>query len=192
MPRVDYMIWNWHYWVKRILRRPTCILGTGVRLYSSARIRNAQGSSEAIQIGAGCLVQGELLTFPDGRIEIGDYCFIGEASHIWAASHIKIRNRVLIAHNVNIFDNQTHSVDSTIRHQQHLYTMNHPYPKDMDLGARPVMIEDDVWIGCNAIILRGVTIGTKSIVGAGSVVTQNVPSGVLVAGNPAQIIKSVV
>ena len=62
----------------------------------------------------------------------------------------------------------------------------------MDLGARPVMIEDDVWIGCNAIILRGVTIGAKSIVGAGSVVTQNVPPSVLVAGNPAQIIKSVV
>ncbi|RYY70023.1 MAG: sugar O-acetyltransferase, partial [Chitinophagaceae bacterium] len=51
-------------------------------------------------------------------------------------------------------------------------------------------IEDDVWIGAGAIILQGVTVGKKSIVGAGAVVTKDVPPGVVVAGNPARIIKT--
>jgi maltose O-acetyltransferase len=55
--------------------------------------------------------------------------------------------------------------------------------------SKPVIIEDDVWIGAAAIILPGVTIGKGSVIGAGSVVTKDVPSGVVVAGNPAKIIK---
>jgi acetyltransferase-like isoleucine patch superfamily enzyme len=51
------------------------------------------------------------------------------------------------------------------------------------------VIEDDVFVGMQSIILKGVTIGSGSVVGAGSVVTRNVPPGVVVAGNPAQVIK---
>ncbi|OUM57730.1 hypothetical protein PIROE2DRAFT_22944, partial [Piromyces sp. E2] len=57
--------------------------------------------------------------------------------------------------------------------------------------AEPIIIEDDVWIGANAIILGNVTIGKGSIVGAGSVVTHNVKPGVVVAGNPAVTIETV-
>jgi acetyltransferase-like isoleucine patch superfamily enzyme len=54
---------------------------------------------------------------------------------------------------------------------------------------KPIVIEDNVWIGCNVIILKGVTIGAGSIVAAGSIVTKNVPADSIVAGNPAKVIK---
>ncbi len=57
--------------------------------------------------------------------------------------------------------------------------------------AEPVTIGDSVWIGGNATILPGVTIGDNVVIGAGSVVTRNIPSGVVVGGNPARIIKKV-
>jgi maltose O-acetyltransferase len=55
--------------------------------------------------------------------------------------------------------------------------------------SKPIVIEDGAWIGAGAIILRGVTIGTKSVVAAGAVVTKDVPPYVVVGGNPAKIIK---
>jgi acetyltransferase-like isoleucine patch superfamily enzyme len=58
-----------------------------------------------------------------------------------------------------------------------------------NISAKPVIIEDNVFIGACAIILKGVTIGKNSIIGAGSVVVSNVPKNVIVAGNPAKVIK---
>lgn len=76
-----------------------------------------------------------------------------------------------------------------------IYTVNHP----LDAKARntlveqalPVVIEDDVWIGGGTIVLPGVTIGKGSVVAAGSVVTKDIPPGVVVAGNPCRVIKSI-
>ncbi|MEG1029605.1 MAG: sugar O-acetyltransferase, partial [Brevundimonas sp.] len=56
-------------------------------------------------------------------------------------------------------------------------------------SARPIRIGDDVWIGGGAVVLAGVTVGDRSVIGAGSVVTKDVPADVVVAGNPARIIK---
>ena len=57
-------------------------------------------------------------------------------------------------------------------------------------GARPVVIEDEVWIGYNALILPGVRIGTQSVVGAGAVVTKDMPPRSIIAGNPAKVLRS--
>src|SRR5438477_1526329 len=62
-----------------------------------------------------------------------------------------------------------------------------PRPK---LETRPVKISDNVWIGMNAIILKGVTIGENSVVAAGAVVTKSVPANCIVAGNPAAVVKT--
>ena len=58
-----------------------------------------------------------------------------------------------------------------------------------DVVIRPTIIEEDVWIGVNAIILKGIIIGKGAIVAAGAVVTKNVPPNTIVAGNPAKVIK---
>ena len=74
-----------------------------------------------------------------------------------------------------------------------LITINHdPDPDNRSATyGRPIVIEDKVWIGINSTILPGVTIGYGAIVGAGSVVTKDVPAMTIVAGNPARIIKAI-
>jgi acetyltransferase-like isoleucine patch superfamily enzyme len=131
-----------------------------------------------------------LMTFAHGgRIEIGQWCFLGEGARIWSAVHISIGNRVLISHSVNIFDSLTHPLDARLRHEHFRTIMLHGHPRAIDLGERPVEIGDDVWIGANSCILRGVTIGAGAIVGAASVVTQDVPADCVFAGNPAKLVK---
>jgi len=73
-----------------------------------------------------------------------------------------------------------------------LLTPEHPLDAVARRGeetARPIAIGDDVWIGGGAIVLAGVTIGDRSVIGAGSVVTKDVPSDVVVVGNPAKIVR---
>lgn len=65
-----------------------------------------------------------------------------------------------------------------------------PYVRDRLTQSEPITIEDDVWIGANAVILPGIVVGKGSIIGAGAVVTENVPPGVVVAGIPARVVRS--
>jgi acetyltransferase-like isoleucine patch superfamily enzyme len=181
---------NLDYWLRKVSGKAACLLEPGARLAPSARIRNARGSTPAIKVGGHSFVAGELLTFAHGgRIEIGQWCFIGEGARIWSADRVSIGDRVLISHNVNIFDSLTHPLDARLRHEHFRAIMLHGHPHAIDLGERPVEIGDDVWIGANSCILRGVTIGAGAIVGACSVVTQDVPAGCVFAGNPARLVK---
>jgi acetyltransferase-like isoleucine patch superfamily enzyme len=136
------------------------------------------------------MILGELLTFAHGgQIQIGAWCYVGEGTRIWSASRVLIGDRVLIAHNVNIFDSLTHPVGAAARHRQFKMIVTSGHPKEIDLGEQAITIGPDAWIGAHAIILRGVMIGTGGIVGAGAVVTRNVPDYTIVAGNPAHPIR---
>lgn len=156
----------------------------------SARIRNIRGDTQCIKVGAHTLVAGELLVFPHGGdISIGDWCYIGEGVRVWSSGSIHIGDRVLISHNVNIFDSLTHPLNARQRHAQFVSIMQTGHPSSIDLGERPVTVNDDVWIGANTSVLRGVTIGEGAIVGAGSVVTHDIPSYTIAVGNPARVIR---
>lgn len=181
---------NLDYLLQRLLGRATCFLGDGARLYSKARIRNALGKSECIRIGSHSVIQGELLLFAHGGdIEIGEWCYVGEGARIWSARQINIEDRVLISHNVNIFDNLTHPLSAAARHAQFRDISTSGHPTKIDLNEKEVNICADVMVGANSIILSGVSIGQGAIVGAGSVVTHDVPSNSIVAGNPARVIR---
>jgi acetyltransferase-like isoleucine patch superfamily enzyme len=181
---------NLDYVARRLLGRPTCILAGGAKLYRSARIRNASGNNSEIRVGSCSMILGELLTFAHGgQIQIGAWCYVGEGTRIWSASRITIGDRVLIAHNVNIFDSLTHPIGAGARHRQFQRIVTSGHPKEINLGEQEIVINSDAWIGTNAIILRGVMIGTGGIVGAGSVVTRDVPEYTIVAGNPARPIR---
>ena len=181
---------NFHYLLRRLAGKPTCDKHLTARLGPAARIINIGKDSALIRIGAGSIVDGDLLTFAHGgRITVGEWCYIGEGSRLWSAAHIDIGDRVMISHNVNIFDNLTHPVDPASRHRHFRAIATAGHPRQIDLGERPVHIEDDAWIAAGAMVLRGVTVGKAAIVGAGAVVTHDVPPFAIVAGNPARVIR---
>jgi acetyltransferase-like isoleucine patch superfamily enzyme len=160
-------------------------------LHRCGRVVNNRSEPAAVVVGAHTHIKGELLTFAHGgSIQIGAFCFLGEQSRIWSALRIDIGDRVLISHGVNVFDNSTHPLSPTARHEQFRHiVLRGQHPSRIDLDERPVRIEDDVLIGCMSIVLRGVTLGRASVIGAGSVVTADVPPYTIVAGNPARIIR---
>ena len=181
---------NIGYWLRLLSGRATCVLENGARLMPSARILNARGDSTRIRVGPNSLVAGELFVFSHGGdISIGEWCYVGEGARIWSSGSIRIGDRVLISHNVNIFDSLTHPLGARQRHSQFRSIMVTGHPGSLDLGELPVSVNNDAWIGANASVLRGVTIGEGAVVGAGSVVTHDIPPFTIAAGNPARVIR---
>jgi acetyltransferase-like isoleucine patch superfamily enzyme len=176
---------------RKLTKAFCCQIDSTVRLMPSCSIINNLGIADKIQIGRKTMVRGELLTFAHGgEIHIGEHCYIGEGTRIWSARLIRIGDRVLISHNVNVFDNDTHPIeDPNARHRQFIDIISTGHPKHIDLNEKAVVIGDDVLIGCQSIILKGVSIGEAAVVSAGSVVTRDVPPYTIVAGNPAKIIR---
>jgi maltose O-acetyltransferase len=109
------------------------------------------------------------------NIALGDKVFINFNCVILDVAPVRIGSRVLIAPAVQIYA-ATHPLSATQR------------ALGLELG-NAIAIGDDVWIGGGAIICPGVTIGERSVIGAGSVVTKNIPAGVIAAGNPCRIIR---
>jgi acetyltransferase-like isoleucine patch superfamily enzyme len=129
---------------------------------------------------------------PEGAIEIGDDCVLAGAIFM-CARRITLGRRVVVSYNVTIADSDFHPVDRRARRRDAL--ANAP---GADRSARPayesnpVVIEDDVWIGIGAIVLKGTRIERGARIGAGAVVTRDVAPGTTVAGNPARIVQSAV
>jgi acetyltransferase-like isoleucine patch superfamily enzyme len=171
--------------------RESAIFEKNVRTSLKTEIFNHYGDRSAIKVGENSVINGELLTFGfGGNIFIGKDCFIGENSRIWSGERVTIGNEVLISHNVNILDTDSHELDHIKRAESYKRMLLEGHPKSKgEVSTTPVNIEDNVWINMNCVILKGVTIGKGSIVGASSVVTKNVPPFTMVAGNPAKVIK---
>lgn len=103
---------------------------------------------------------------------------------------IVIGNRVLISHNVNIHDNNSHSLDANLRHEDYIHiSTKGMLLKENNLNEKEIIIGDDVWIGFNSTIMKGVRIGRGSIVGANTIVTKDIPEYVVCVGSPMRIIK---
>ena len=140
----------------------------------------------AITIGGGVRLSGKpSFTFsnrhrPDPRLVVGDGTFLGHGCALGAADSVEIGKRCLVAAGTIIRDFDGHPVDAARR------AGGEPTPSE---GIRPIIIGDDVWLGARAMVLKGVTIGDRSVVAAGAVVTADVPPDVVVAGNPARVVK---
>jgi acetyltransferase-like isoleucine patch superfamily enzyme len=171
-------------WDRRQKRLVTA--GKDSRILPAARIVNPR-TAECISIGAGTLIAGELLIYPQGgRIAIGDYCYIGEGSRVWSAASLTIGHRVFIAHGVNIHDSDAHSLSAAERHHHFRDVVVHEAADFAEeANAADIVIANDVWIGFNSTVLKGIKIGEGAVVGAGSVVTRDVEPYTVVAGNPA-------
>jgi acetyltransferase-like isoleucine patch superfamily enzyme len=147
-------------------------------------------SRAAVNIGSRSVFMGEINVIAEGaRVRIGDWCFVGPGAKLWAMESIDVGSRVFISHGVQVFDNNSHSLSAGERHERfkELRTVGrHLTPEAV--VHRAIRIEDDVWIGFNSAIMKGVTIGRGAVIGAGSVVTRDVEAYSVVVGNPARVV----
>lgn len=125
------------------------------------------------------------------------FCEVGEKSQIIAPMTIVHGDKVKIGSHVVVMPNSLMMASGTITIEDNvqvaayvkLISNNHdPYDR-MVLTCKPIVLKRNCWIGAGAVILPGVTVGENSIVGAGSIVTKDVPDNTVVAGNPAKFIK---
>lgn len=169
------------------IARDECQIDETARLLRECSMVNLMGSKESIQVGPHTMVRGECRVYnPSGCIRIGSHCYIGDYSRIWSSVGVTIGDRVAISHSVNIHDNDAHPIEPKKRHlqlQKVLYASSNPME---GVSMAQITIEDDVWIGFGASILKGVRIGRGAIVGACAVVTKDVAPYSIVAGNPAR------
>lgn len=127
---------------------------------------------------------------PGGSIEVGDdSTLVGPV--FMCADQIRIGKRAVISYHVTIADSDFHPKDFELRKQDAI--ANAPYgdkSRRPEVVARPVVIEDDVWIGIGAIILKGVRIGRGARIAPGAVVASEVPAGALFEGNPGRVVSA--
>ena len=109
-----------------------------------------------------------------GSISIGDYCLINPGVRVTSAEAITIGRSCMLAMHCSVIDADWHDV------QHRIYAPG---------NTARVILEDNVWLGEGVRVLKGVTIGENTVVGAGSVVSRSLPGNVIAAGNPAQVIK---
>lgn len=111
------------------------------------------------------------------NIYLGDHVYLNFSCTILDNNEVRIGHRVMIGPNVQF------------------YTAAHPLQVQSRLQgwetARPIVVEDNAWLGGGAIVLPGVVIGRNAVVGAGAVVTRHVPANTVVAGNPARVIREI-
>lgn len=134
-------------------------------------------------------VKGYIRLDDSAEIVIGNNCGLS-STVLWAKEKITIGNNVLIGGGCLILDNDCHSLDYRIRNGS-ISGKNGENIDAISTKKAPVVIGDDVLVGARCIILKGVTIGSKCIIGAGSVVSQSIPAGHIAAGNPCKIIKEI-
>ncbi len=163
-----------HFNTSIVTPNKTCYIGIPL-LGKSTGVSNLTiitGDAEStILLNGATIGRGVRLSVGCGaKLEIGDKSYITDGSQIFAQNSIIIGENCAISFGVTIMDDDGHGFGLP------------PY-------SAPITIEDEVWIGCNVTILKGVTIGKGSVVAAGAVVTKSCPPHSLLAGVPARIIK---
>ncbi len=168
------------------------VAGEGTVIDSSFCFKHFFSAREVgLRVGRQTTIWRASLAADEGAvIEIGDYCYIANASLVCSES-IRIGSRVLVAGGVTIADSDFHPLAPAARLADTVALSpvgdRACRPR---VETRPVVIEDDVWIGYNATILKGVRVGAGAVIAPGALVFRDVPPGVEVAGNPARVVKS--
>lgn len=150
-----------------------------------------EAKRKQVQIGNHVtLLDAELRCYKKGKISIGDFSWFSLRTQIISCSHVSIGSYCIIARDVYISDTNEHPVNPEIRRKQTFDYLSHGRLVDRyEADTKPVIIGDDVWIGERACIMKGVCLGNGVIVAANAVVTKSYPEKVVLAGNPAIIVK---
>lgn len=189
--RISTLFWTLR--TKLLLHLLGCPYGRNLRVDGRVIIRVARRG--AIRIGENVVINSRtgsnlvgrtnptiLHCMGDGHIIFGNHCGCSFAV-LSSKSGIRIGDHTKIGGNARIYDHDYHALDYLARRS--------PATDIAACKTAPVVIDDDVLVGANAIILKGVTIGQRSVIGAGAVISiKTVPTDSLVAGNPARVIRS--
>lgn len=175
---------------KKIFRKHSCADFHSLVLMLGAGCQNT-GEKENVSIGKHCTIGCLLQALYGGKITIGENTYIGSHTVIQSKESVTIGNGVIISNHVLIVDNNNHPTDPAQRWQMsecedflrdELWSWKYA-------ESKPVVIEDNVWIGRDCRILKGVTVGKGSICALAAIVTKDVPPYTVVAGNPAKVVK---
>jgi acetyltransferase-like isoleucine patch superfamily enzyme len=184
-------LWRWlaYPWVRLLFATNGIPWGCGWRFHGVPIIQKHRHS--VMRFGLGFSLRSSTCSNPLGpnhpvilcTLQAGAVLEIGAnfgmtGGTICTAERIAIGDNVTVGANTTIIDTDFHPLDPKVRRL-----------RPQDARTAPIIIEDDVFIGMNSLILKGVTIGKGSVVGAGSVVTKDVPPSVIVAGNPARVVR---
>lgn len=161
----------------RYFFRSALTLGPRVRLWGTPLVRNYGRLLIGDRVRFSSVVSTlELGVGPEGTLDIGDRVLINHGCSIGATKLVRIGDSCNIGSQVILMDSSFHELD--------------PERRDHQPEPAPVVLERNVWLAARVIVLPGVVIGENSVVGAGSVVTRDVPPNVLAAGIPAKVIRS--
>lgn len=187
------------FFSKRRVKIPA-IVGVGTLLLPSFAVEARLGQrSDDVKVGdnsvLGCRIT---LEREIGNVIIGNNTYIGKGTNLICAHAISVGSNVLISWGCTLIDHDSHSihwVERTEDVQKWREGLRNGIEdaaalKDWsNVLASPIRIGDKVWIGFNTIVIKSVTIGEGAVIGAGSVVTKDVPSWTVAAGNPARVIR---
>lgn len=152
-------------------------LGAGTRVGRNATLRANTEQHPGISVGRNVWIQDSVIVNANrGQVTIGDRSWLGPFCLVYGNGGVSIGANVLVA---------AHSTINTVSHESARCDI--PI-NDQPVVTDPVIIEDDVWIGLNAVILQGVTIGRGAIIGAGAVVNRSIPAWSIAVGVPARVI----
>lgn len=147
-----------------------------------------------IKIDENSIFHGIVYFYRQASLHVGSRSYIGPNTTFHITTSISIGDDVMISSGCILIDSDMHSLRFSERKNDVLIEIGYDESgKEKDwavVKSVPIHIQDKVWIGLNAIILKGVTLGEGCVVGAGSVVTKDIPPWTVVAGNPAQVIRS--
>ena len=181
------------YWNRFVFRIKGATLGKDSSMCN--KIYLTIGEKAFVRIGSGFAISSgnnlnplcansrcSIFVANNAKLVIGNMSGISGGC-IWATESIQIGNHVNIGANCIIIDGDIHNTDWRLRH------IDRTSDEPIAYKHKPIVIDDDVWLGANSIVLKGVTIGTRTIIGAGSVVTKDIPANCIAAGNPCRVLK---
>ena len=154
-----------------------------------SRIINRTKNSAAIVIHNRVMMHGSLIVEGNGKIILSECVNIRRNTYVGSTSRVFIGRGVIISDGVTIMDNNNHPVDPTARREMVESGWTNANWSWTRSESAPITIEENVWIGQNARIHKGVTVGRNSIIAANAVVTKDVSADVIAAGNPAREVK---
>ena len=177
--------------IEHILRGQSVLQGGGHRFSRKSLIMLVDGSTkDDIVLGDRVWMFGCLESQAGGKITIEDVSSIGPRTYIGAVNAITIGSHTAIGDDVTILDNNFHPVTPADRRWLREQPYESPYRLWRYADSKPIVIGQNVWVGNNARINKGVTIGDNAVIAACSVVTKDVPANCIAAGNPAKIVRT--